>query len=160
MSAALRGVLGLVLRVFFRRVEVSGAERVPSRGPVIFVLNHPNGLVDPAVVLCLAPRRTAFLAKATLFRMPVIGWLARTFGAIPVHRPQDPGTDPARNRETFEAARAVLAGGGAIAIFPEGASHSDPRLRRLKTGAARIALGAVARLDPRTPLRIVPAGLY
>src|SRR5206468_3476577 len=56
--------------------------------------------------------------------------------------------------------RAVLARGGAIALFPEGASHSDPKLRPLKTGAARIALGAAAALAGPTPIRIVPAGLY
>ncbi|OLC45037.1 MAG: hypothetical protein AUH68_05290 [Gemmatimonadetes bacterium 13_1_40CM_4_69_5] len=93
--------------------------------------------------------------------MPVVGWLCRTFQAIPVHRRQDAGSDPAQNRETFEAARRVLAGGGAIAIFPEGASHNDPQLRPFKTGAARIALGAAAALGVGTrPIRIVPAGLY
>jgi 1-acyl-sn-glycerol-3-phosphate acyltransferase len=155
-----RALFGLILRVFFRRIEVSGAERVPQRGPVIFVLNHPSGLIDPAFLLCLAPRRVSLLAKAPLFRMPVIGLFCRAFEAIPVHRRQDAGSDPAHNRETFDTARAVLARGGAIAIFPEGASHSDPKLRPLKTGAARIAFGAAAALAESSPIRIVPAGLY
>src|SRR5207237_173489 len=60
----------------------------------------------------------------------------------------------AGNRETFARAREVLQRGGAIAIFPEGTTHSDPRLRELKTGAARIALGASIRVS------IVPTGLY
>ncbi len=160
MRALFRALFGLILRIFFRRIEVSGRERVPADGPVIFVLNHPNGLVDPAFLLCFAPRRVSFLAKAPLFRMPVIGFFCRAFDGIPVHRRQDEGADAARNRETFEVARAVLARGGAIAIFPEGASHSDPRLRPLKTGAARIALGAAAAPASSPPLRIVPAGLY
>src|SRR5216117_1508859 len=160
MRTLLRSLLRLVLRIFFSRIEVTGIERVPREGPVIFVLNHPNGLIDPAFLLCLAPRRVSFLAKAPLFRMPVIGAIARAFEAIPVHRRQDEGSDPSHNRETFETARAVLARGGAIALFPEGASHSDPKLRPLKTGAARIALGAAAALAGPTPIRIVPAGLY
>ena len=161
MRSALRYFFALVLRIFFRRIEISGAEHVPSVGPVLFVLNHPNGLIDPGFLLCLAPRRVSFLAKAPLFRMPVVGWLCRTFQAIPVHRRQDAGSDPAQNRETFEAARRVLAGGGAIAIFPEGTSHNDPQLRPFKTGAARIGLGAAAALGAgTTPIRIVPAGLY
>src|SRR2546427_4521274 len=73
---------------------------------------------------------------------------------------QDAGSDPAQNRETFDTARAVLARGGAIAIFPEGTSHSDPKLRPLKTGAARIAFGAAGALGDASPIRIVPAGLY
>ena len=160
MRAFFRGLFGLVLRIFFRRIEISGLERVPREGPVIFVLNHPNGLIDPGFLLCLAPRRVSFLAKAPLFRMPVIGIFCRAFEAIPVHRRQDEGSDPSHNRETFETARAVLARGGAIAICPEGKSHSDPKLRPLKTGAARIALGAAAALTGPAPIRIVPAGLY
>ncbi|HYO92138.1 MAG TPA: 1-acyl-sn-glycerol-3-phosphate acyltransferase, partial [Pyrinomonadaceae bacterium] len=60
-------VLRLALRVFFRHIEVAGLGRVPLDRPVIFVLNHPNGLVDPVFLLCLAPRRVSFLAKAPLF---------------------------------------------------------------------------------------------
>jgi len=159
VRAFFRALFGLVLRIFFRRIEVSGVEHVPARGAVIFVLNHPSGLIDPAFLLCLAPRRVSFLAKAPLFRMPVIGFFCRAFEAIPVYRRQDAGADPAQNRETFETAHGVLARGGAIAIFPEGTSHSDTKLRPLKTGAARIALGAAARAGS-TPVRIVPAGLY
>src|SRR3989441_6850811 len=92
--------------------------------------------------------------------MPVIGFFCRAFEAIPVHRRQDAGSDPAQNRETFDTARVVLARGGAIAIFPEGTSHSDPKLRPVKTGAARIAFGAAGALGDASPIRIVPAGLY
>jgi glycerol-3-phosphate O-acyltransferase/dihydroxyacetone phosphate acyltransferase len=152
-------VLRLALRVFFRRIEVRGRGRVPRGGAVLFVVNHPNALVDPVFVLCHAPRRVSFLAKEPLFRTPVIKWLVRAMEAIPVHRRQDEGSDPARNRETFERAGELLRRGGTIAICPEGVSHSDAKLRPLKTGAARIAL-AVASSDPSIDLRIVPAGIY
>ena len=152
-------VLRLALRVFFRRIEVRGRGRVPRTGAVVFVVNHPNALVDPVFVLCHAPRRVSFLAKEPLFRTPVIKWLVRAMEAIPVHRKQDEGSDPARNRETFERAGALLRTGGTIAICPEGVSHSDAKLRPLKTGAARIAL-AVAASDPPIDLSIVPAGIY
>src|SRR2546422_464913 len=160
MRALLLPLLRVVLRIFFRRIEVSGTDSVPRVGPVIFVLNHPNGLIDPAFLLCLAPRRVSFLAKAPLFRMPIIGAICRAFEAIPVHRRQDTGSDPSKNAETFEAARAVLLRGGTIAVFPEGGSHSGPKLRPLKTGTARIALGAAAALPPDLVIQIVPVGLY
>ena len=152
LTAALRGAL----RLFFRRIEVVGRERVPPTGPTLFAINHPNGLIDPLLLLCFAPRPVSFLGKAPLFRMPVIGWLARTFDSIPVHRRQEGGTDPARNQETFARARALLERGGTLAIAPEGTSHSDPKLRPIKTGAARIALGAAT----GTPVAIVPVGLF
>src|SRR5207247_9420661 len=80
--------------------------------------------------------------------------------AIRVGAGQARRADPARNRETFATARAGLARGGASAIFPEGTSHSDPKLRPVKTGAARIAFGAAGALGDAPPIRIVPAGLY
>ena len=147
------------MRVYFRRVEVVGIEKVPRQSPVIFVLNHPNALVDPAFLLSLAPRRVSFLAKSPLFRMPVLGYLVRAMDSLPVYRRQDDGEDVSKNREMFVAARALLARGGTIGICPEGVSHDEPRLRRIKTGAARIALGAVSTGEV-PDLKIVPAGLY
>src|SRR5258708_990623 len=155
----IRAVLRLALRVYFRRIEVIGLENVPRATPVIFVLNHPNALVDPAFLLCLAPRRVAFLAKAPLFRMPVIGYLVRALDSLPAYRHQDEGEDVARNLETFVAARELLTRGLAIGICPEGVSHDEPRLKPLKTGAARIALAA-ASSGAAIDLQIVPVGLY
>jgi len=156
----LRAVLRLVLSVFYRRIELRGLEKIPTKGPVIFVLNHPNGLVDPLFILCFAPRRVAFLAKSTLFRTPVIGWMVRTLEAIPVYRSQD-REDPAKNRETFGLCTERLAAGRTIALFPEGTTHSDPALKPLKSGAARIALQAAAAIGAGGPrLKVVPVGLY
>src|SRR5438552_6886658 len=153
------GVLRVALRVYFRRIEVTGLENVPRDSPVIFVLNHPNALVDPAFLLCLAPRRVAFVAKAPLFRMPVIGYLVRALDSLPAYRRQDEGQDVSRNIETFTAARRLLARGITIGICPEGVSHDEPRLKPLKTGAARIALAA-ASSGEALDLKIVPVGLY
>ncbi|HEY6118669.1 MAG TPA: lysophospholipid acyltransferase family protein [Pyrinomonadaceae bacterium] len=147
------------LRIYFRKIEVVGLDQVPATTPVIFVLNHPNALVDPVFLLCLAPRRISFLAKAPLFRMPVLGAFVRAMDSLPVYRRQDEGEDVSRNNETFTAARALLARGGTIGICPEGVSHDEPRLRPIKTGAARIALGAISTGEVRN-LKIVPAGLY
>ncbi len=148
-----------VLRIFFRHIEVAGEENVPSEAPILFVLNHSNGLVDPLFILCLSPRRVSFLAKAPLFETPVVRWFVRSFECLPVYRKEDQA-DTAKNRETLEARRETLERGNAIALFPEGTSHSDPELRPLKTGAARIALSANAHRAGLEPVRIVPAGLY
>jgi 1-acyl-sn-glycerol-3-phosphate acyltransferase len=152
-------LLKFAMRVYFRRVEVVGLEQVPRKSPVIFVLNHPNALVDPAFLLCLAPRRVSFLAKSPLFRIPILGFFVRALDSLPVYRRQDDGEDVSKNRETFVAARKLLGRGGTIGICPEGVSHDEPGLRPIKTGAARIALGAVSTGEV-AELKIVPAGLY
>ena len=135
-------LLRFTLRIYFRRVEVAGLEHVPLETPVIFVLNHPNALVDPAFLLCLAPRKVSFLAKAPLFRMPIIGAFVRALDSLPAYRQQDQGEDVNKNQETFAAAAEWLSKGGTIGICPEGISHDRPGLQPIKTGAARIALGA------------------
>jgi 1-acyl-sn-glycerol-3-phosphate acyltransferase len=152
-------IVGFALRIYFRKIEVAGLENVPLKTPVIFVLNHPNALVDPVFLLCLAPRRVSFLAKAPLFRTPVLGAFVRALDSLPVYRRQDEGSDVSRNDETFAAARKLLASGGTIGICPEGVSHNEPGLRPIKTGTARIALAAVSTGEVRD-LQIVPAGLY
>jgi 1-acyl-sn-glycerol-3-phosphate acyltransferase len=131
--------LARAVSAIFYRVEHAG--EVPPAGAVILLPNHPNALLDPALVLSTAGRDVRFLAKSTLFEgafAPVL----RSAGAIPVYRRLDPGVDPSRNAETFEAVDAALAAGQAICLFPEGLSHSSGRLEPLRTGAARMALGA------------------
>src|SRR5260370_38020986 len=127
------------LRVYFGRIEVDGLANVPRDAPVILVLNHPNALVDPVFLLCLAPRRVSFVAKATLFSMPIISYFVRALDSLPAYRPQDEGQDVSRKLETFAAARRLLAACGTIGTCPERDSHNEPRLKLLETGAARIA---------------------
>jgi 1-acyl-sn-glycerol-3-phosphate acyltransferase len=154
---SLRAVFSLLLRAFYRiEPPVDGAGALSMEGPVMFVGNHPNGMVDPGLVFVLAKRHITFLAKAPLFSMPVVGSLIRGLGALPVYRRQDDPSQMGKNAGTLDAAAGALVGGRCITLFPEGKSHSEPQLQELKTGAARIALMA-AKQGAR--VRIVPFGL-
>jgi len=155
-------IFGIGISIFFKKIELYNSENLPEKSGLIFVSNHPNALIDPALLFIALPRKIAFLAKSTLFKMPIIGYLVRTVGALPLYRQQDKGEDVSKNQETFSVARELLKKGGAIAIFPEGVSHDKPQLQPLKTGAARIALGAVSsgKNPASLDLRIVPVGLY
>lgn len=161
MRALSTALCRLLLRIFFRRIETVGAEQIPSEAPTLYVLNHPNALLDPLFILCLSPRPVTFLAKAPLFSTFLVKHFVRAFECLPVYREQD-GEDRQRNQAIITAAIALLAGGKALALFPEGTSHSDPKLRPLKSGAARIALSSSAAVgeSPPSPVRIVPVGLH
>jgi len=155
-------IFAVAISLFFRRIELVNIDKLPPQSGLIFVSNHPNALIDPALVFVALPRRIAFLAKSTLFKIPLFGFLIRVIGALPLYRQQDIGADVSRNRETFSVARELLKSGGAIAIFPEGVSHNSPKLLPLKTGAARIALGTVSvgKNPASLDLQIVPVGLF
>ncbi len=145
-----------VLDLFYRRTQIG--HPVPKTGPLILVANHPNGLVDPVVLARVAARPVKMLAKEPIFRMPLIGWMARKSGAIPVYRAQD-GHDTSANAGVFDAVHAELANGGAVLLFPEGISHNQPNLQKLKTGAARMALGAEALAGIPMGTKIIPVGI-
>ena len=143
----------LGVRTFYR-IERIG-EPLPA-GALLLVANHPNTLLDPALVQATAGRPVRFLAKSTLFAGHPMSPFIRRSGAIPVYRKIDPGVDTSRNTEMFAAVGAALAAGEAVCLFPEGISHSSGRLEPLRTGAARMALTSAAAGHPVT---IVPIGL-
>lgn len=156
-ESSLRGLFLALVRLFYPGVEVSGRGRVPLEGPVIAVANHPNGLLDPVLLRLGLGRPLAFLAKSTLFGNPLGRAAMRAFQAIPVYRAHE--ADTSKNEATFDLCRALLADRGWLALFPEGTSHSDPRLRPLKSGAARIALSVEAAHGFGAGVRILPVGL-
>jgi glycerol-3-phosphate O-acyltransferase / dihydroxyacetone phosphate acyltransferase len=141
----------------FQSIERSGPD-IPG-GPVLVVANHPNSLLDPLVVFRVAGRPTRPLAKAPLFDQRFIGTMLRGLGGLPVYRAQDDPGQMHRNEDTFRGAIAALRAGDAVQIYPEGKSHSEPALVPMRTGAARIALGAEAAAGWRLGLQIVPIGL-
>ncbi len=80
---------GLVVRIFFREVEVSGLGHVPERGGGVIVSWHPNGLIDPILILTQFPRQVVFGARHGLFKFPLLGFLFRRIGTVPIYRAQD-----------------------------------------------------------------------
>jgi 1-acyl-sn-glycerol-3-phosphate acyltransferase len=149
MKAA-RALSRLLGSLWFRRMRVEGPA-LPE-GPVLLLLNHPNALLDPMVAAALLPRTPRFVAKATLWKQPVLRPFLALFRPIPVHRAQEGGDADATAR-TFSAVHDAFRNGDIVGLFPEGISHGMPDLAPLKTGAARLALSYGGALS------VVPAGL-
>jgi len=146
---------------FFRSVDVQHAERVPRDGPVLLCINHPNNLIDSLLVSAVVERKVHYLTTAALFRNPLVGKFLKACGAIPVYRRQDDPDKMEKNAGAFEATVATLARGGLVAIYPEGTTHAESRVQRIKTGAARIALDYESRRAGGLGevLTLIPTGL-
>src|SRR5450432_114016 len=91
LEALVRWLAEALVRLYYPVRSVEGAERIPRERPVVFVLNHPNGLLDPIVLRVATERDTRFLAKSTLFANPAGRLAMSAFGAIPVYRAQEAG---------------------------------------------------------------------
>jgi len=140
------------------RVEFFG-EPVPSEGPLLVCCNHTNGLPDAGLMIISTPRPLRFLAKFSVFSVPVVSQLGRMANAIPVYRKKD-GVSMERNQEAFAAVFAALRAGEAVCIFPEGESGTAMRIRPpLKTGIARMGLGALQG-HPDLDVRVLPLGVH
>ena len=160
----MKPLVQVALRVFFRRIEVRHPERLALPGPLLLAGNHPNTLMDPLLAAVSRRQPIAFLAKSTFFINPIVRAIMESGNSIPIYRAQDTADGgpitaeqrAARNEATFGRCYDYLERGGTIMIFPEGTSISERRLRPLKTGAARIALGAEARHGFKLGLKVVP----
>ena len=160
----LAGIARLAVRWYYRDADFDGVERIPRRGPVLLVVNHPNELMDAIFAGLVSPRQLTFTGKATLFEHPVANTLLRYMRVVPLRRSQDERTattstpvEISRNADAFAAIHAALAAGQMVLIFPEGRSWDEPRLAPIKTGAARIALSA--RDAGVQAVTIVPIGI-
>jgi len=149
LYALLRTLTGIALQWFYRDIEVAGTERIPRRGPLLVAVNHPNSLIDALIAVHVVPRRLLVTAKATLWNNFLLRQLFNRVGVVPLRRvsdelERDPQQrfDAARNEATFDAILDALTREEAVLIFPEGKSHGEPALARLRTGLARITLQA------------------
>ena len=154
------------MRLFFREISCEGRERIPTDGAGLVVSWHPNGLIDPALILAYFPGKIVFGARHGLFAWPALGWLMRRVGTVPIYRAADRSRMSLEerrkaNQASLDALARELASGSYSALFPEGLSHDQPHLAKLKTGAARLYYRA-RELTPahESPPVIVPVGLH
>jgi 1-acyl-sn-glycerol-3-phosphate acyltransferase len=127
-----------------------------SERPVIIASNHSAGFADPILIVHAVERWPSFLAKATFWTRPIVGKFFDLFGVLPVYRASDGGTEG--NLGTFDACHTVLNERGVIALFPEGQINDAPKISDIRTGTARIALGA--RATGTTGIVVVPVGIH
>ncbi len=159
ITSFLKLIVQIALRIFFRKIEVQNREALPDKGPMIVAANHPSTIMDASVIGCFLKQKPRFLTKASVFNSPVSKWVLTNMRAIPVMRAADSPDGKANTSFLFSKCFERLADGDTILIFPEGVSKHGRQLHKIKTGAARIALGAEAEYDFELGVKIVTIGL-
>jgi glycerol-3-phosphate O-acyltransferase / dihydroxyacetone phosphate acyltransferase len=151
-------IAGVIARFYtlgiFTKVEI--IDDVDTSGPTLFVANHFGGLVDAIVVVRALGGLPHIVAKSTLFERLPLRLLLRMMGVVPVYRRADTA-DQSKNRGSFDEVAAVLAKGRSVLIFPEGTVTDTQELQTIRTGAARMALTAIA--QGTEDLQVVPVGI-
>ncbi|MHB8693135.1 MAG: NAD(P)H-dependent glycerol-3-phosphate dehydrogenase [Solirubrobacteraceae bacterium] len=129
--------------IYFR-LRREGMEHVPKKGPVIIAANH-RSFLDPFVIATMARRPMYYVAKHELFSRGWQSWVLNALGAFPVRRGEGDG-------DMLETARAILARGDIVLIFPEGTRTRPGSLGKPKRGVGRLALETGV---PVVPLAII-----
>jgi 1-acyl-sn-glycerol-3-phosphate acyltransferase len=131
LRRVLKGVLGLYMRPY-HRLELRGAKHIPPHGPVLVLLNHASLLDVPALMVLDPFPDTATVIKSSMFKLPVVGWILRQWGAIPVER-------EGRDTSSIRNMLAVLRNGQALAVAAEGRRTRSGHLAEINPVLARIA---------------------
>ena len=152
----LKNIAGLAVRLIYRSVEVRQRDGETSAGPQLSVSNHFGGFADALIQAYALDRVPRFIARDVIWRYPVAKQGMELVRAIPTHKPEDKG--PAGNDQMFSSTYEALGEDDLVMIFPEGITVDDPSIARVKTGAARIALGA--RASGVKGIQIIPSGIH
>ena len=156
----LKFIFTSALSIFFKEYKVINKTDIPTEGPLIVVSNHPSTFMDPIIVSNLLKQDAHFIGKGTLFNSVFKNWFMRNIvKAIPIYRKQDNPEKMESNDVIFEKCFQFLEEKGTLIIFPEGTSINERKLQDIKTGTARIALGAEARNNFQLGVRILSVGI-
>jgi glycerol-3-phosphate O-acyltransferase/dihydroxyacetone phosphate acyltransferase len=152
----LKNIANLAVRLVYRSVEVRQRAGETATGPQLGVSNHFGGFADALIQAYALDRVPRYVARDVIWRYPGAKQIMGFVRAIPTHKPEDEG--PAGNDQMFRSAHEALGEGDLVMIFPEGITVDDPSIARVKTGAARIALGA--RASGVSGIQIIPSGIH
>jgi len=153
-------ILRIAVNLFFEEVEIRNVNNIPKEGPILIAANHPSSIMDALVLGVKTPRKIHYIGHAGLFSNPISKIFLLAMGIIPVYRRFDDPDKMNKNEDMFRTAYAILEEGKCIGIFPEGTSQTDRKVLKLKTGTARIALGAEKLNKFNLGVIIIPLGLY
>jgi 1-acyl-sn-glycerol-3-phosphate acyltransferase len=155
----LRPVVTIAVHVFYKKIEIANREHLNEEGATLIVSNHNNAFLDAVVVEMFAKNQIYSIARGDVFGNPFIRSILNQMRILPIFRKEEGPGQMHKNEATFERCIELLRKKEHIIMYPEGDCVMEKRLRRLRKGAARIALRTEAKHDFKLNLRILPVGL-
>ena len=156
--STLRHYVDLTLKLSYRNIRYVGLEKIPQNSAIIYAPNHTNALMDALVILTMDRKPKVFVARADIFKKPILARIFHFLKIMPIMRMRDGMDEVRKNNETIEKAVDVLRDNVPFCIFPEGQHQAKYSSLPLSKGIFRIAFQA-QELMPDTPLYIVPVGM-
>lgn len=144
---------------FYFKNTIEGVENIPKDKPIIFAPNHQNALMDALAVLCTKTWQPVFVARADIFKKPLVNKILTFLKILPIFRIRDGYENLQKNDDVFNKTVDVINNRNGLVILPEGNHGDKKQLRPLKKGIARIALQAENSFDGELDIHIVPVGI-
>ena len=155
----LKSWISLAIRVYFRHIKVTGLEKIPPRGPVLFAPNHQYAFMDALVVTKVDKKIPYYLVRADIFKTRLANYLLRSLRMMPVYRARDKVDLMEKNEKIFDQCVDILGKNGHLIIFPEGNHSKIRRIRPVQKGILRIAFRTLAERENGKDLVIIPVGI-
>lgn len=133
-------MMWITLKIFFRRIDVVGLEKLKSGKPAIIIANHPASFLDAMVLAVFLKRAIHFYVRGDIFAHPIAYRILTMLHMIPIFSREHGVRNLEKNKRTFDRGRKLLEEGKLLLIFPEGFSRQSKQLEPFKKGAARVAL--------------------
>ncbi|MAW65477.1 MAG: hypothetical protein CMD18_04700 [Flavobacteriales bacterium] len=152
-------LLKVSVRIYFKNKVITGRSNIPKGKPVLFVANHPGAFLDPIVIGSYAGRSLYYIARGESFQNKFSAWFFKKIHMIPVYRKEETPELTHKNKAIFGACYEHFENGRSLMIFPEGTSKIEYRLRKVKSGASRIVLGAESKNNFELGITIIPIGI-
>ena len=154
-----RPLARIALKTYFNKIYLSGLEKLPKDKPVILAANHPSAFLEPCILATTLPRPIHFMVRGDLFQKPIYRILLMSLHMIPLYRLKDIGIKGVKsNFSSLDYSYDLLKQKKQILILAEGTTTHAKRLRTIRKGTARMALGAVEKY-PELDVQIVPIGV-
>lgn len=150
-------IIQLTLLVFYRKIYFSNTEAIPDDKPIILAANHSNAMLDPILLAVFLKRSLFFMTRADIFTTKIRRWALESLHMLPIYRPKDGAENMHKNNDTFRKTNELLEKKQIVLIFSEGDCAREKRLRKVKTGTARMGFKALDQLG--LDVHIVPVGI-